>query len=92
MKITCEKCGHINTVNTGGRKNYAIPFTMVCKGLRWHSKGGIHLTNTAIEIKRLTGITVTPAFVSMRIRREAASKLMTTEELLAKYVPKGKGG
>ena len=74
MEVTCPNCKEIITVGGLGRKRLAIHFNIVSKALQPNKKGVPHLINTAIEIEKLTGIKVTPGFVSHRLREEAKNK------------------
>ena len=74
MEITCPKCKNAIVLNGLGRKTLPIAFKIVYKALRYNLKGKPDLTNTALEVKRRTGINVSPAFVLMRLRKEAIAK------------------
>ena len=90
MKIQCPKCKKIIVVKGIGRKAYPIAFKIVYKALRLNSKGNPDLTNTALRVERETGIKISPAFVLQRLRKEAAKKNMTYDELMAQIMTKGK--
>ena len=85
VKVTCPNCHTEISINSVGRKGYPIGFTNVCKALQ-DSKGIDGRPNyiRAAEIlSNLTGYKVCPGFAHNRITREAKSRQIPREELLA---------
>ena len=80
--ITCPTCGTNIPIPTNamGRKSYGIPFTKVCKALQACCG---NYSATARWLMDETGINkLTPAFVWMRVKREANAREISREELL----------
>lgn len=73
-----------------GRKTLPIAFNIVYKAFQLNKRGKPDLTNTALRIKKKTGIEVSPAFVLLRLRKEAVDRGITYDELVAQLVTKGK--
>lgn len=85
--IICPKCGTeipvtTPTANRMGRKPYDIPFTIVCNALKVSSKGKPCYKKAALALEKKTGVRVSPAFVWMRVEREAKARGVSREELL----------
>lgn len=91
--ITCPNCGTKIPVATSrlGRKSYNIPFTKVCKALRVTKKrcGSPNYSGAAKWLEREDGRTISPAYVWMRIEREAEARQVSREELLLVVLKSG---
>ncbi|MFC1938083.1 recombinase family protein [Chloroflexota bacterium] len=70
--------------NSIGRKRLNFPFTNICKAL-WDNQR--NYSKTARQLQEETGIKrLSPAFVFMRVKREAEERGMTMEELLVEII------
>lgn len=84
MKIECPNCKGTITVSGLGRKSLPITFNNVSKALQLNNQGRPDLTNTALAIEEKTGIKVSPAFVLMRLRKEASARGIKYDKLVTK--------
>lgn len=85
--IACPKCGTKIPVsgsrgNRLGRKSRDITFTNVCKALQIASRGKPDYTDSAKVLEKLTGEKVSPAFIWMRVKREADKRGISRQSLL----------
>ena len=84
--VTCPECGAKIPVAKGavGRKSYSIPFTKVCKALQVTLKGDGRPNYSAAAkwLEREDGRGISPAYVWMRVKREAEAREISREELL----------
>jgi len=86
--VKCPYCGKV--IQGLGRKTLPVGFNIVYKAFQLNKKGKPDLTNTALMIKEETGIKVSPAFVLLRLRKEAVVRGITYDELVTQLVTKGK--
>ena len=94
VEITCPSCGAKIPIsrargNAVGRKSYDIPFTIICNALEVSSKGKPCYKKAALALKEKTGVRVSPAFVWMRVKREAEARQISREELLREVLESG---
>lgn len=90
--IVCPKCGtKIPVKSTVGRKSYGIPFTKVCKALQVTLKGhgSPNYSAAAKWLEREDGRGISPAYVWMRVKREAEAREISREELLREVLESG---
>jgi len=91
--ITCPTCGTQIPIasNRLGRKSYNIPFTKVCKALQVTLKGdgSPNYSAAAQWLGREDGRGISPAFIWMRIKREAEAREISREELLREVLESG---
>lgn len=81
MIVRCPGCGKEFPVSGLGRKTKAVTFNNVCKALQTDSSGHPRFSETARKIGEIFGIFVSPAFVYMRLKREAECRGLTMVEL-----------
>lgn len=71
-----------------GRKRKGVDFTTICKAVQssLSGDGKVQLSAAARVIKELTGESVSPAFITMRVRRKAWAMDVTEEDLVERIV------
>ena len=86
--VTCPTCGTKIPVCSLGRKCYNINFTKVCKALggTLRGDGRPNYSAAAQWLEQEAGREVSPAFVWMRISREAEARGVSRGELLQKVL------
>jgi len=89
--VICPSCGNKVPLGVLGRKRFNINFKNVCKALQGclRKDGRPNYSAAAKWLELEAGKEVSPAFVWMRVSREAEARGVSREELLRKVLKAG---